>query len=111
MVGVDVIDVEVRRLGGWLARRRHGVQGNFGLARKRGDRSAAIADQMIFGRDDARQRRADCGAVDLRQDGVEGRALPVASDKNGNVFLIRGRDASPILHACAACGANRTGGP
>jgi hypothetical protein len=43
---------------------------------------------MIFGRDDACQRRADRGAVDLRQDGVEGRAFPVAGDKNGDVFLI-----------------------
>jgi hypothetical protein len=107
VVSVDVIEVEVRRLGGRLARRRHRVQGNFGLAREGGDRSAAIADQMIFGRDDARQRRADRGAVDLGQHSVEGRALPVASDKNGNVFLIEAgmpRRSSALARLAAQIG-------
>ena len=40
---------------------------------------------MIFGRDDAGQRGPDRSAVILRQDGVEGRALSVAGDKNGNL--------------------------
>jgi hypothetical protein len=88
VVRVDVIDVEVRRLRCRLARCRHGVQGDFGLARKGGEDSATIADQMIFACDDAGERRADRDAVDLRQDGVEGRALAIARDKNGNVFLI-----------------------
>ena len=34
------------------------------------------------------QRRADGGAGDLRQNGVEGRALPVAGDEDGNIVLI-----------------------
>ena len=47
MVGVDVVDVQMRRLGGRLSRRGHGVEGNAGPAGEGGQRLAAIADEMI----------------------------------------------------------------
>ena len=83
MIGIDVVDVEVARRGGRLARRGHGVKGDFGFAGEGGDRLPAVADEMIFARHDAGQRRSDRGAVVLRQDCVEGRAPPVAGDETG----------------------------
>src|SRR5271154_7592444 len=43
VVSVDVVDVQMRRLWGRLSRRRHGVKGNLGLARKGGQRLSALA--------------------------------------------------------------------
>ena len=63
-------------------------KGILGPAREGGQRLAAIADEMICGRHDARQRRGDRSAVGLRQNRVEGRALPVAGDEDGNIVLI-----------------------
>ena len=91
VVGVDVIDVQVRCLGGRLSRRRHGVEGNPRLASESGDRPAAVADEMVARRDDAGERGSHRSAVDLRQDCVEGRALPVAGDENGNIVLVKAR--------------------
>ena len=60
-----------------------------GFASESGDRLAAVADEMIAGRDDAGEGGPDRSAVDLRQDRVEGGALPVAGDEHGNVVLIK----------------------
>jgi hypothetical protein len=46
---------------------------------------------MIARREDPGERCSHRSAVDLRQDRVEGRALPVAGDENGNVVLIKAR--------------------
>src|SRR4029077_19585662 len=51
----------------------------------------AVADQMVPRRDDSGKRGAYGSPVDLRQDGVEGRALPVAGDEDGNIVLIGSR--------------------
>jgi hypothetical protein len=67
------------------------VEGNSGSAGEGGDHLSAVADEMIARRDDACQRRFHRSAIDLKQDGVEGRALPVARDENGNVVLIKAR--------------------
>ncbi len=67
------------------------MERNAGSAGEGGQRLAAIADEMICGRNDARQRRSDRGVVVLRQNGVEGRAFPVAGDEDGNVVLIGAR--------------------
>ena len=67
------------------------MEGNAGSAGEGGQRLAAIADEMICGRNDARQHRGDRGVVVLRQNGVEGRAFPVAGDEDGNVVLIGAR--------------------
>jgi hypothetical protein len=71
VVRLDVIDVQMRRLRGRLSWRRHGVKGNFGLARKGGQRLAAIADEVICGGHNPRQHGGDRGAVVLRQNDVE----------------------------------------
>ena len=81
----------MRRRGCRLSRRRHGVEGNPGSAGESGDRLAAIADEMIARRDNSRQGEAYRSAVDLRQDCIEGGAVPVARDKDGNVVLIKAR--------------------
>ena len=47
VVGVDVVDVQVRRGGCWLSRRRDDVEGNAGSAGESGDRLSAVADEMI----------------------------------------------------------------
>jgi hypothetical protein len=72
-----------------------------------GDRPAAVADQMIGRRDDSGQRRPDGGTGDLRQDRIEGRALPVASDEDGNAVLISSR--VPGLAASPARRARKVG--
>jgi hypothetical protein len=89
VVGVDVVDVQVRGLGGRLSRRGRGVERNPGFAGESGDRLAAVADEVIARRDDPGERGCHRSAVDLRQDGVEGRSLPVPGDKDGNVVLIK----------------------
>src|ERR1700729_3896494 len=72
VIGVDVVDVQVRRGGCRFSRRRHDVEGNPGSAGESGDRFPAIADEMIARRDDAGEGEAHRSAVDLRQDRVEG---------------------------------------
>jgi hypothetical protein len=92
VAGVDVIDMEVRRLGGRLSRGGYGMERNPGFAGESGDRlPAAVADEMIARRDDPGERCFHRSAVELRQDRVEGRALPVASDENGNVVRMEAR--------------------
>ena len=77
------------------------MEGNAGSAGEGGQRLADIADEMICGRNDARQHRGDRGVVVLGQYSVEGRAFPVAGDKDGNVLLIgaRIRAVPPRLRA------------
>ena len=67
------------------------MEGNFRPTREGGQRLAAIAHEMIFDRHDTGQRGGDRGAVVLRRNGVEGRALAVAGDEDGDVVLIRAR--------------------
>jgi hypothetical protein len=58
VIGVDVVDVQMRRLGGRFARRGHGVEGDAGSAGEGGDRPAAVADQMVVLCDEAGERCA-----------------------------------------------------
>ena len=66
---------------------------------------------MIGRRHDAGERRSDRGAVVLRQDGVEGRALPVAGDENRNVVLMKARMPGRSAPFAQPCAADRTTGP
>ena len=111
VVGADIIDVQVRRLRGRLSRRGHSVEGNAGSAREGGQRLAAISDEMICGRNDARQHGGDRGVVVLRQYSVEGRAFPVAGDEDGNVVLIGARMPGRSASLTKPCAAGRTSGP
>jgi len=81
----------VRRRRRRLSRRRDDVERDPGSASESGDRLAAIADEMIARRDDSGQGEAHRSAVDLRQDRVEGGAVAVAGDENGNVVLVKAR--------------------
>ena len=59
------------------------------------DGLSAVADEPVGGRDDAVEHRRDRGAVDIRQHGVDGRALAVAGDEDGNVFEEKTRVLRP----------------
>src|ERR1700733_5242236 len=96
-------------LGGRFDRRGYGVEGDAGSAGEGGDRSAAVADQMVARRDDSGKRGAYGSPVDLRQDGVEGRTLPVAGDEDRNIVLIGSR--MPGLAAPFTRGARQVGPP
>jgi hypothetical protein len=91
VIGIDIIDVQVQRVRGPLSGRRHSVKGDPRSSRKSGDRLSAIADQIIARRDDAGERGSDGNAVDLRQDRVRGRVLPVAGDEDRDIVLIEAR--------------------
>ena len=75
------------------------MEGNPGSTGESGDRLAAIADERIARRDNSGEGEAHRSAVDLGQDRVEGGAVPVAGDKDGNVVLVKarmpGRSAAP----------------
>ena len=110
VVGVDVIDVQVRGFEGRLARRRHDMEGNFGLAREGGERLSAVADEVIVRGDDpgrAPRRSKRCRAA--RQDGVKGCAPSVAGDEDGNIVLIGARMPARFLRVCPTHAASRTG--
>ena len=104
VVGVDVVDVQMGRLRGWLSWREHRVERNPGSAGEGGDWPA---DQMVVLGDHAGQRSSYGSPVDLRQDRVEGRALPVAGDENGNIVLIKA--SMPGLAASLARRARQIG--
>ena len=87
------------------------VEGNPGSAGESGDRLAAVADQVIDRRDDSGEGETHRNAVDLRQERVEGRALPVAGDKDGNVVVVKARMPGPSAAFAKPCAADRTGGP
>jgi hypothetical protein len=48
VIGVVVVDVQMRRLGGRFARRGHGVEGDAGSAGEGGDRPAAVENQNMW---------------------------------------------------------------
>ena len=75
------------------------MERNPGSAGESGQRLAAIPDEMICGGNDAPQHGGDRGAVGLRQNGVQRRALPVARDEDGNVVPDRVLDAAPFRPA------------
>jgi hypothetical protein len=87
------------------------MEGNPGSAGEGGDRLPAIADEMIARRDDAGKGEAHRSAVDLSQDRVEGGAVPVAGDKNGNVVLIKASMSGRSAALSKPFSAGRTGGP
>jgi hypothetical protein len=84
-------------MGRWAPRRSAclatawAVERNSGFAGESGDRPAAVADERIARRNDAGERGSNGCAVDLRQDRVEGRPLPVAGDEDGDVVLMEPR--------------------
>ena len=71
----------------------------------------AVADEMIARRDDAGEGETHRSPADLRQDDVEGGALPVAGHKDGNVVLVKARMPGRSASFAKPCAADRTGGP
>ena len=87
------------------------MEGNAGAAGEAGDRQAAVADEVIGRRDESGQRRVDGGARDLRQNGVEGRALKGRGRRGREYCPDRDRDGGPSRPACAPRAAGRTIAP
>ena len=109
VIGVDVVDVEVGRLGAGLARRGHDVDRDVGPAGEGDDGLSAVADEPVGGGDEAVEGRRDRGAVHVRQHGVDSGALAVAGDEDGNVFEV---EAGVLrLAASPARPAGKTGAP
>ena len=84
---------------------------NPGPAGEGGDWPAAVADQMVVLRDDAGKGCSDRSPVDLRQNGVQRRALPVAGDENGDIVLIGPRMSGGSAPLSKPFEANQTSGP
>ena len=66
VVGVDVVEMIVRRLAGWLARLRQDVRGDPGAFGKGDYRRAAVAAKLVVRRDHAAQGRGDRRTVQFR---------------------------------------------
>jgi hypothetical protein len=81
-VSVDVVEVQMRRLGGRLSRRGHGMERNPSSAGEGGDRLAAVADELIAGCDDSGERGSHGSAVDLGQD-PRRKSLPCGRGRRG----------------------------
>ena len=102
MVGVDVVDMEARVFGLWIARRGKDVDFQFGAFGEAGDGRAAVGAQIGRRRNSLAERFLQAGGVEARKDGVERGAAAVASHDDGNLL---GREAA--LGALAAAAARR----
>src|SRR3954462_11679042 len=67
VIGIDVIDVKIGRLRAWLARSRQDVDRDRSLEGEGDDGSAAIAAELVGGRDDTTKGGRDGRSVQLGQ--------------------------------------------
>src|SRR3984885_10322665 len=81
VIGIDVVDVQVRRRRCRLSRRWHGVEGNPGPAGESGDRLPTFADERIARRDDSGEGEAHRSAIDLRQTTLAFSSAAIASPR------------------------------
>src|ERR1700712_3690849 len=91
MVGIDVVEVNIRRLWAWFARHRRDMGGDPGAAGEGHDRRAAIAAELVGRGADAAQCAGNRPPAQCRQHRVRGRALPVARDEDR--YLLGGQTA------------------
>ena len=108
MVGINVVEVEIRRLRVWFAGRRQNVCGDPGAAREGGNRRAAVAAEVVGRGDAAAEGRGDRHTVQFRQHRIRGCSLPVARDDHRDLFVGADRprlaDLPPLFAAClTAC--------
>ena len=59
------------------------MNGDAATSQEGSNGSAAVADELIGGRDGILQSRGDAGGCVFRQNGVDGSALAIAGDKTG----------------------------
>src|SRR5271166_2457421 len=86
MVGIDVVEMEIRRLGVWFTRHRQDMGWDRSPPRKGNDRGAAITTELVGRGDHAAQRRGDGDAVQSRQHRIRGGAFAVARNDHRNLF-------------------------
>ncbi len=86
MIGVDVVDVKIWRVWFWLTWHWQDVRRNACLAREGNNRGVTVATEFVGGSYDTFQCRCDGQAVQFRQHGIGGGAMPATRDKHGNLF-------------------------
>src|SRR5215213_8908048 len=80
MVGIDVVEMKVRRERVWFAGSRQDMRRDPVAPRAGNDRAAAIAAERIGWRDDAPHRGGDRGAGQTWKHGIGCGAVAVSSD-------------------------------
>jgi transposase-like protein len=91
VVGVDVIEVIIRRLAGWLAGLGQDMRRDPGPSRESNDRRGAIAAEFIGSRNNAAQGRGNRYAIQFRPDRIGGDAVSVTCNDDRDRF---GRQAA-----------------
>src|SRR5271166_1707298 len=107
VVGIDVVDVKLRRLRLGIARGRQNVERQPGAPREGDDRRSAVAAQLRRPDDHAAQGLGDGGGVETRQDGVDCRTAAVAGNHDRDLLHRQaplGGFAAPL-----ACGPRKIG--
>ena len=110
MAGVDIVDVQMRRLGVGFAGAGAGWKGILAWRAKAG---------IVFPPSPMRRlpgvtipaSAALTEALSTWRDRVESRALPVAGDEDGNGVLMKARMSSRSAAVAKPCAAGRTNGP
>src|SRR5260370_26789195 len=99
VVGVHVVDVEIWRLRLGRAGCGQDMELDPGAPSECGDRRTSIAAQFRWPGNDLPERGRDAGGVELRQDGIDGRAGAVAGDDDWDLLRRQtplGRLAAPL---------------
>ncbi len=86
MIGVDVVDVKIRRVWLWLTWHWQDVRRNARLAREGNNRGTTVATEFVGGSYDTVQCRRDRQAVQFWQHGIGGGTMPVTRDEHGYLF-------------------------
>src|SRR3954466_14844976 len=86
MVGVDVVEVVVRRQWVWLSRPWQDMRDNLSLPRKGDNGAAAVAAERVGLGDNPIQSSSDRDAVQPRQYRIRRGALTVAGDDDGDLL-------------------------
>jgi hypothetical protein len=99
MIGIDVVEVEIRCLGVWFARHRQNVSRDAGPTCESDNCRAAIAAELVGGGDDTIKRRGNRHTVQFRQHRISSGAMAVACHDHRDLFsgqAALGRFATPL---------------